>query len=257
MEQTQEDLNQLATRRINQFNRRLWTEDEMAEWYFIDFNDAATKRLVCQASWFAGTEDRPTNLRDQDYYDHWHLEVFLQRRNLMAIREAAAQLSMSVDEFRRVATALTTSPVVEAIGTPWTDYSNSVVRSDYLRSFHLAFPRLKRTIFQDHPAYIECVHREILDTLQIRIETTIDRADVKLGTNPPRPGYYVDFITGEPVGLGHEISLSTRKPLELAPDLCSWITYANLTIPDLESKFHRRSGISELILGQLRAADVF
>lgn len=255
MERNQQELNQLGTTQIELFNRRLWSQAEMEEWYCIDFGNDATMRLVSQAAWFGGTENRPSNLRDRDCYDHWHWEVFLQRRNLMVIRDAAAQLSMSIEQFREITDALAVSASTAQIGTPWADYSNSVVNREYLRSFHRAFPNLQRVIFRNHSAYIERVHREIFDILHVRIETTEDLTDVKLGENPPRPGYYVDCITGEPVGLGHEISLSTRKPLELGSDYSSWITYANLTIPGLESKFDHRPGLTEEILNQLRAPD--
>lgn len=248
------DANKISLR-LGQFSRRLWTKSELENWYQIDFADIPTQRLLAETGWFAGTFDKPTTLKDgADHFNHWHWERFLQRRELVPVIDAAAQLAMSVADFRRVTEQFMKHPGVSSVGSPWANDSNCVVRKAFLRDFHKGFESLRRTIFASHSSYIRQIHHEISEQLGIRFETRFDCTDSILGETEPRSGYYVDCLTDEPVGLGREVFLEFKKPIELAPDCCSWLTFANHKNLILPYMLGNRPGLTQEIIDQLRSA---
>lgn len=200
----------------------------MTDWYALDFEDEGTQRLIVQARLFAGTEQNPGNLGNNPY-DHWHWEIFLQRRDLVPISQAAAELAMSVAQFRGVIAALPAVELDRSFPDPLehTTKSNSVVRKDFLRDFHKTFPDLRRVTFADYPSYINRLHSQIRSTLNVPVETILDRTDLALGENDPQPGHSVDFITGDLVGLSRLVYIENKKPFELEFDSCSLLTYAH------------------------------
>jgi len=219
----------LARRQLERFRRRLWSQAEMTNWYCLDFDDDGTKRLILQARLFAGTFDQPGELGDNPY-DHWHWEIFLQRRDLLPITQAAAELAMSVDQLRQVIAVLPEADLDRSFPEPWESGSNSVIRKNFLRDFHKTFPNLRRVTFANYPNFITRLHAEILSVFAISINTTQDKTDIALREATVDPGYSIDFVTGDPVALGREIHIDTRKPFELAFDSCSLLTYAHFEV---------------------------
>lgn len=227
----------LARRRLEQFRRRLWSQSEMTSWYNLDFNDDGTNRLILQARLFAGTHDRPGEL-GANPYDHWHWEIFLQRRDLLPITQAAAELAMSVQQLRDVIGKFPEVELDRSFPDPWEHHSNSVIRKNFLRDFHNTFPNLRRVIFANYPAFITRLHAEIGAVLGIQIVTTRDKTDLALSEERVCPGYSIDFITGDPIGLGRAVYIDTGKPFELEFDSCSLLTFA-----------HYQDDLRELVIG--------
>ena len=229
----------------------------MELWYQLDFNNRPTQQLLVEAEWFAGTFENPTTLRGDlnDQYDHWHWEVFLQRKELVPVTHAAAQLAMSVEDFRKVAVEFNKSPGASAVGDPWANGSNCVVRKSFLRDFHKGFERLRRTTFGSQSSYIRKIHAEIETDLKLKIKATEDETDKKLGVDPPGPGFQIDCITEETIGLGRDVFLETGKPISLAPDCCSWLTYS--LYENILNKYllGSRTGLDEEMIARLRRTE--
>lgn len=112
----------------------------------------------------------------------------------------------------------------------------------------------RRTIFANYSAYIHRITEAIQTELGIIIVPSRDLTDIKIGSDNPRPTYYIDDITGEPIGLGHEVFLNTGKPIELAPDACSWLTVAKFEEILRPRLFGERPGLTPEIIEQLRTA---
>lgn len=239
--------------RLNRLLDPYWEPHEFLTWYGVDLNnpDHGTKQLLAQATLWSGTFEEPSDL-GAGPYNHWHWERFLQRREIVPITKAAAQLAMTVDQFRNVVERFQERVGYSAVGSPWANGSNCIVRRSFLRDFHKGFESTRRTIFANHPAYIYRVTTAIQSELGVSINPLRDLTDVKLETENPRPSYYIDDITNEPMGLGHEVFLDTGKPIELAPDACSWLTFANNEAILRPKLFGDRPGLTPEIIAQLR-----
>jgi hypothetical protein len=239
------------------FCRQKWQKIELERWYQLDFDNRSTQQLLVQAEWFAGTFENPTSLREDmhDQYDHWHWETFLQRRELVPVTEAAAQLAMSVTDFREVADRFVTSPGVSAVGNPWANGSNCIVRKSFLRDFHKGFEGTRRVVFGNYPSYIQRIHEQIIGHLNYTPTRTNDESDVALGDTPPGPGYSIDCITQESVGMGRDVFLDTGKPIQLRPDCCSWLTFARFEDILKPKALGSHERLSEEILLRLKNYD--
>ena len=207
------------------FARRDWCENDFHRWYGLDFGDLDTKRILVRAGWYAGDEENPSTL-GAGPFSHWHVETYFQRSELVPLNFAAAQLALLPGDFRRVVDNLRNKEEFPTLGNPWV--SKSIVRRNYLRDFHKGFKSGRRIIFRDQPAYIDFVHREIQRIMDEVITCTQCPTSRVLGEHPIRPGHTIDCLTEEPepIGIGHAVFLDTRKPIQLAPDVCSWLTYA-------------------------------
>jgi len=240
--------------KLEQFRTRNWTKEQLAAWYQLDFDNVPTQKILVQVGWFAGTYDSPSTFGSGPF-DHWHFEKFLQRRELVPITEAAARLAVSVSDFRIVADNFDKSPLWGSVGHAWAFDSNCIVRGRFLGDIHKGFERLRRSQFGSYPSYIQRIHAEIRDVLGVSITSTVDRTDQALGVSQPNPGYEIDCLTNEPIGMGHEIALDTAKPIELAPDYCSWLTFAKYQDVLGSQILGTRPGLDEETLKRLREAD--
>ena len=208
--------------RLEQFKRRSWSEEELTEWYGLDFKDHDTIRILVQAKWFAGTESTPSSLGSGPF-DHRHLEVFFQRRELVPINLAAAELAMSREDFDKVLEMVEKSDDFLTVVKPRA--SKSLIHRNFLRDIHKGFPALRSMYFGSQPSYIKQLHDQIGKT-GINVKTRECPTSRYMGDNPVLPGNQVDCLTNEPIGIRYSVFLETSKPLELAPDVCSWLTFA-------------------------------
>ena len=223
--------NSTIKERLQQFKTNLWPIDQFHEWYGLDVEDVASQKILTQIGLFAGTHGEPSSF-GADPFSHWHFELYLQRRELVPIRLAAAELAMSVEDFNKVIEAFKETPGCQIVGSP--GESTSFVRRSFLRDFHKGFDRLQRTIFSSHPSYILKLHHEIESDLNVKISTKLDAADEALKLKSPLPGHQIDCLTNKFISTGNDVYLQTGKPMQLAPDCCSILTYAKHQ-EDLES----------------------
>ncbi len=242
--------------RINRLLEPNWEPQEFLTWYGLDLNnpDIGTQKLLVQATIWSGTFENPSELGSGPY-NHWHWEIFLQRRELVPITEAAAELAMSVGDFREVAERFKRSSGFSSVGDPWANESNCIVRQAFLRDFHKGFEGTRRAIFGSHSGYIQRVHEQITKQLNYTPTRTDDKTDIALQEMPPRPGYSIDCITGDAVGMGRDVFLDTGKPLQLRPDSCSWLTFAKFEEVLRPKALGSCERISEEVLSQLKAYD--
>jgi hypothetical protein len=209
-------------RKWTQFTRRLWSASEASRWYGIDFNDSGTQAIL-RLSGFDGDLRSLLDQPDKEIFDRNQLEKYCQRVELVPLSIAAAQLAIKLNQFTTLLEKIPDMEGFLVVSNPWA--SKSFVHRNFLRDFHKGFPNLRRTVFSNYPAYINSIHRELRNTLGMEIDMTKDKTSEKLG-ELPNPGYEIDCLTDEPVAMNHIILLDTRKPIQLRPDVCSWITYA-------------------------------
>lgn len=210
--------------RITQFQRKLWSQNEIEQWYGIDISDGPTKSIMAQAALYGGPIGQESQYGSWEHFNHWHLEIFLQRRDLVPVRLAASRLAMSVEDFRIVISKVNECDEFLTIVRPMV--GTGFVYRAFLLDFHRGFPELRRTVFGDQPTYIRMVHEEIASFLQVNVTTLRCDTSRVLGEPQVRPGNSCDCLTQEPIGIGFSVALDFKKPLELAPDVCSWLTYA-------------------------------
>jgi hypothetical protein len=224
-------------RRLNQFKTREWKPKQFKDWYGIDFNKPKTIKLLAQAAIFAGTNENQSlfteanlNFADEDkIYDHWHLEIFLQRRDLIPINVAASRLALTPDSFREITTKLSEEGHFLHLGDPWP--SDDIIHKRLLQDFHKGFPKMLRRTFSNHSNYITRLHTNIRDLYHIKFDTLRDCSDQALDKATQSTGYYTDFLTKKPIGLDRTVFIETGKPIQLEPDVCSWLTYVkNLSL---------------------------
>jgi hypothetical protein len=211
-----------VVKRLEQFKRRHWRQSEVSDWYGVDFTDLATKKIIAQAMLFAGTSEHPSSYGSLEQCDHWHLEIFLQRRDLIPIKLAAAELALSVKDFRQVIEAMETRD--DFLTFPRAFAAKSFVFRNFLRDLHLGFPSLRRMIFASQPSFIKRLHNEIRSVLHLEVQTEWCETSKILGGS--LPGHEIDCLTDEPIGIGNSVWLDFKKPVQLTPDVCSWKTYA-------------------------------
>ncbi len=181
---------------------------------------------------------------------HRHaLETYLQQNGLVSWKWAAVFLGMPVDRMKEVVERLEGDGWVNDLKSP---ISDQVVRQREAARLHRAFPSLRNRVFGSHSADCRALHDAIRDQLNMEVDPVLCVTSVILDPDQPDVAAAFDAITLEPVGLRYQVWLETRKPLNLAPDVCSLKFYAH---NDAELSPHvMRGNEPEVIDPRLRAA---
>ena len=79
--------------------------------------------------------------------------------------------------------------------------------------------------FADHNAFCERLHAEI-GKAGVDVEPLFCATSTKLDEYPRRFAMHFDCLTLEPLSTKHAVWLDFRKPLNLPPDRCSKLLYA-------------------------------
>ncbi len=85
---------------------------------------------------------------------------------------------------------------------------------------------LRFRTFSDHTSFCERLHAELVPILGAEVERLVCATSDRLQEYPRQFANNFDCITLEPVSGKHQIWLDFRKPLNLAPDRCSKLLYA-------------------------------
>ncbi len=209
--------------RLRLFMRREWTREEFEDWYHLDFGDLPTKRILAWAGLCGGTWDEPGK-PFEDSFDHWEFEKFLETRGLLTIPDAAAWLSLSVPDYRRVVEAFRKSRGSAVVPDPGP--SECFASRLFVWNFHKGFEGTRTLYRCATTAFIDSLHEAIREELGVEIETRYDALSVECQEVATEVGYIRDIITGEPISTAFGVPLATGKPIMLGLDYCSLTTYA-------------------------------
>ena len=98
------------------------------------------------------------------------LELFLQRRELIAIRTAAIRLGMDVESFLKTLAAALENNLVSKPEAEGEFPEAHVYRASIIR-IHKRFPNLAKIPFGDYPSFCRSLHEEIGEKLQVSVTT--------------------------------------------------------------------------------------
>lgn len=212
--------------RLALFTRPLWSYDEVAAWYNLDARPVSFRSLEVQYdAWADACRDKASR-RTSNMINRFYLELFLQRRELVPLRLAAAHLSMDAESFCEVLEKARENGLVspsEADGE-----MPGIYRQTLLRDFHKRFPALQHKTFASDSSFIDQLHKQIKRELGVSVKplhcvTSLQMA--KATGEPCQYGHDFDIITNDPMGNRYQVWLNTGKPIQLRPDACSYVTY--------------------------------
>lgn len=157
---------------------------------------------------------------------------------------------MSLESFRNVDVQLR----VEGLRPPgFSEFNGAAYTEAGLSRLHMMFPDLANTVFADHSDYCEALH-ETLRAQGIDVEDVRDPTSRVLGDQEPDYGYEWDIVTDGPVGLRFQVWLDFgRKPINLSPDVCSYVTFIQFET-QLRSFLHPYRPVDEDLLQEVRDA---
>ncbi len=153
-------------------------------------------------------------------YDRHSLENFFQKEEVLPVRWAAVRLGMHQDSLLEVLEFLSQSGRMP----PWYAASQ-LVQERLVKEMHRLFPELQWKVFSGHTSRCRAIHEAIEKAGGPKVVPLMCETAQLLGEEEELAHDY-DAITGEPVGLRHQLWLNTRKPLNLRADVCSWKLYA-------------------------------
>lgn len=190
----------------------------------------------------------PSPIGPGDAVSRWALESFYQFHRLLTPRSAAGRLGMSLESFLLIQEQLFAlgHEIPDLVALPRVAYTESG-----MSRFHTIFPTLSQTVFGSHTDYCEDLHYA-LRALGLTVDPVHDPTSVLLGDTTPDFGHDWDVVTDGPVGLRYQIWLDFgRKPLQLSPDLCSYVTFARFEA-HLRPHVHRYREVDGDLLREVR-----
>ena len=211
--------------RINLFKRKLWQFPEVKNWYDIDLS--VEGGFVARLKIWTTRFDDTTILNDFAYscINHHYLELFMQDLGLTAKRGAAAQLGMAVESFNLFLKKGMEKKIIAEHEAQGVYPEVGVFSTQWVGDLHRRFPALEKMTFTSFSSFCRLLHKEIKEALGFEVIEQICPTSKAIGESLPEIGYEIDIITQEPVGLPFQIWLETDKPIQLKPDVCSWLTY--------------------------------
>jgi hypothetical protein len=204
--------------RLRFLQEREWPAPDIEDWFGIEL--AQCQPLLRQYEiWLTGNPDAA--YRSGDSINRSKFEIFLNSRHLMTIKAAALQLALEEACFRDVMNAAKQKGFVsdaEARG----DFPN-FFRSELVSEFHKRFPKLREKIFPSLAVYYDRLHTEIQRVLNVRVAPLKCPTARLFGEDDYATS--LDAITAEAMSIRFKVFLDTKRPLQLRPDACSWLTY--------------------------------
>jgi len=155
-------------------------------------------------------------------FSRYELERFFQQQNITPKKWMGARLGMELTSFDTLLGRL------KDIGMQPQRY---VVYSDLVAESLFAdivtnLPRLKFRIFSDHNSFCERLHAELAKELEIKVQPLFCATSDRIEDYPRQFASNFDCITLTPLSVKHQVWLDFRKPLNLGPDRCSKLLYA-------------------------------
>lgn len=155
---------------------------------------------------------------------HRHaLETFLLQNGLISWKWAAIYCGLPTQVLKDVIDRLEGQGHILQVRS---DVSDQLVRQREAASLIRAFPAWRNTVFATHDGMCAVLHSAIKSELHIEFTPISCVTSVVLEPKSPDIAIAFDAITMDPVGLRYQVWLNTKKPVSLAPDVCSLKFYA-------------------------------
>lgn len=181
---------------------------------------------------------------------HRHaLEAFLLQNGLISWKWAAIYYGLETQVLKGVVNRLEGTGYFVQVRS---DLSDQLVRQREAASLFRTFQGLRNKVFASHSDMCIALYAAIRSDLNIDVTPVHCVTSGVLQPEDPDIAVAFDAITMDPVGLRYQVWLDTKKPVNLAPDVCSLKFYARNEV-DLRP-YVMKGGEPEDIDAQLRAA---
>jgi hypothetical protein len=164
---------------------------------------------------------RRAECRDGDV-NRYELEAFMHQKEVMPKKWMAARLGMTEDSLNKVFKCL---PNLQMRPQRYNVYDCLIANSLY-DDLAPNLPGLRFVVFSDEGAFCRRLHAELTKTLSIDVQPLFCETSERLGEEPRQFARDFDCITLKPLSAKHQLWLDFRKPLNLPPDRCSKLLYA-------------------------------
>lgn len=199
-----------------------WSFHNVETWFGIDLEPSRSELLESYRVWTNSFRHSQQLLNvESGQVSRSHLELFLQERELTTQRAAAVGWGMKEESFQRTWAAAKSKGFItsseekgEFVG---------IYRATLIRDFHRRFQPLKFKIFATYPSFIESLHRQIAEVLDVTVTPEFCLTAKALGRTDYARSF--DIISNEPMSHLYDVWLITGKPIQLRPDSCSWLTF--------------------------------
>jgi hypothetical protein len=152
----------------------------------------------------------------------YELEAFVQQKEVMPKKWMAARLGMTEDSLDALLDGL---PGLQMRPQRYVVYNRLIAKSLY-DDLAPNLPGLRFRVFSDENAFCQRLHTEIERTLKIFVQPLFCETSERLGEEPKQFARDFDCITLKALSGKHQVWLDFGKPLNLSPDRCSKVFYA-------------------------------
>lgn len=215
-----------AKARLNQLLHPIWSFQQIEDWYGITLFATPQTFLTHFQKWASTHREDPSAAIEQGNLNRFDLELFMQDRGLVGVRAAAILLGMEVDSFRATLKAAEGHELITEQEASGAFPAADIFQASFIGDFYKRFPKLTNFTFSSFPSFCLRLHAAITDGLSVLVTPAFCPTSIKIKEPTPDIGHDWDAITNEPIGLPFQIWLDTRKPIQLKPDICSWLTYS-------------------------------
>ena len=176
----------------------------------------------CRA-WARSHRGQQLERQEDDYVNRYVLEQFMQYEKLVSVKRAALSLGMEEDSLRRILASMEEDFLIPN----QYEYSNWVISSRFVQEIYRYFDDTRGVVFGSHNVYCKRLHIAIYKVLNIEVLSLYDTTSVLHEEHDPDYSTTLDHVSLEPVGVRYKVWLDTKKPINLAPDVCSYKIYFN------------------------------
>ena len=152
----------------------------------------------------------------------YEVETFMQQRNVVPKKWIGARLGMKVVSLDELLSRLQD---IEMRPQQYVVYADLIAES-LSEDVVPKLPGLKFRTFSDHNSFCQRLHADLEKVLGIKVQQLFCATADRLQDYPRQFASNFDCITLAPVSGKHQMWLDFRKPLNLGPDRCSKLFYA-------------------------------
>lgn len=169
---------------------------------------------------------RPLDVIKGDHVNRFALEYYFQKQKLLPSKWAAARLGMTQDSLEDALQAAARDRISTTFRT-----GDDLLPQDLDQIWIQILPPLQSTIFSSHNSFCRKLHEAIAIELGVSVAPEHCVTSAALGEQQmdagdgPDYSYSYCILSDQPIGIRYRIWLDLGKPINLAPDFCSYVTY--------------------------------
>lgn len=152
----------------------------------------------------------------------YEIEGFMALNDLFPKKWAAARMGMAAESLDAVLDNIGKIGMLRSRYEIGTEFIAESLQDDLVR--HLSGIRF--LVFSDHTDFCQSLHADIRKILRVKVTPLFCSTSDRLQEYPRRFAAHFDCITLQPLSTNHSLWLNFHKPLNLPPDRCSKLFYA-------------------------------